>query len=457
MATIAAGNHLEVYVPVACSVTVTPGIGGVVDFGCSSPGGQLAPAGRRIHTATSVDVPSGSTLFLRAEGADAEYSEPIAGAGWSDSTGTALVRPDSSPCVLPVLPASASDYQSSVLNHASSTYKCVGYDDVDGLAFIRDDTGGVLRQGSSSDSWATTAGASWSTNKTLPTSPNAVLYSSVVRMLRFKGKLYLLAKDSVTNLVGVYRCDPAAGNTAFSWSTPVHQMLSTVASALWTCFHADADYLWLGEYGDPTGGPTVWRSADGTTWTQIYTEVGQSPAMRHMHAIASDPYAPGDVYMTLGDGNAARTVLVSHDHGDTWSVLAASATWQAVQISFSSLYVWFAGDSNRGHVWALVRATGALRWVCAGLMKNQAVPAAAASTDQFFHNGYFGTVDPATEEYYFSLVNDGAGGNTAGLCIVPFPGASPVLIDKLATNELPVFIAAGFIWFGKYRRPLHLV
>lgn len=94
MATIAAGNHLEVYVPVACSVTVTPGIGGVVDFGCSSPGGQLAPAGRRIHTATSVDVPSGSTLFLRAEGADAEYSEPIAGAGWSDSTGTALVRPD---------------------------------------------------------------------------------------------------------------------------------------------------------------------------------------------------------------------------------------------------------------------------------------------------------------------------------------------------------------------------
>jgi hypothetical protein len=75
MATLAKGNEAQVYVPLASTVTVTPGAGGYVDFGCSSPMGSTAPAGRRVYAAENIDVPSGSTVFMRAEVADASYIE----------------------------------------------------------------------------------------------------------------------------------------------------------------------------------------------------------------------------------------------------------------------------------------------------------------------------------------------------------------------------------------------
>ncbi|MCC6530919.1 MAG: hypothetical protein IT531_00080 [Burkholderiales bacterium] len=351
--------------------------------------------------------------------------------------------------------SSVSAFQASLLNHATSSYLFCGADPIDSRVFIRDDTGGILRQATTTDGWATTANFSVSTSKGLPTTPNAVLYSGVVKIIRFGASLYLLSKDSVTNLYGVYRAAPASGNTAFSWSAPLKQMTDASATALYPCFSADATYMYLAEYGDPTGGPTVWRSADGDTWTQIYTEVGQGTPMRHAHAIAPDPHNAGHLWMTLGDGNANRTVLRSTDYGDTWSTFEVSASWQAVQISFSQQYIYFAGDSQRGHVWVVDRRNTQKYWVCAGLAKNMGVPAAAASTDSFYANGYFGVVDPATDEYYFSLINDGAGGNTPGLFFVPFHGAAPVLLDKLASNATPVDIFQGFLWYGKSRRPVH--
>lgn len=81
MATIAAGNHVEVYVPLAGGLFITPGTGGYVDFGCSSPSGETAPEGRRMYAAASIDVPAGSTVFLRAEGEDATYTEPPTAGG----------------------------------------------------------------------------------------------------------------------------------------------------------------------------------------------------------------------------------------------------------------------------------------------------------------------------------------------------------------------------------------
>lgn len=353
--------------------------------------------------------------------------------------------------------SSASAFQASLLNHASSTYIAVGFDATDSRVFIRDDTNGALKQATSTDAWATTANFSVSNSKGLPASPNAVLYSTVVKIIRFGASLYLLAKDNVTNLYGIYRAAPASGNNAFSWSDPLHQFLTTAATGFATCFNADSAYMYLAEYGDPTDGPTAWRSADGTTWTQIYTETAQGTPMRHIHAIAPDPYNAGHVWMTLGDGDANREVLKSTDYGSTWETFEGSANWQAVQISFSSGYIYFASDSQRGHVWVMDRRNNQKYWICAGLAKNMSVPGAATVTDTFYVNGYAGCVDPSTDEYYFSLINDGAGGNTAGLFYVPFHGSPPVLIDKLATNATPVGIFQGFIWYGKSRRPLHSV
>lgn len=81
MATIAAGNHVEVYVPLAGDITITPGTGGYVEFGCSSPSGESAPEGRRLYAAAAIAIPAGSTMFLRAEGEDATYTDPATGGG----------------------------------------------------------------------------------------------------------------------------------------------------------------------------------------------------------------------------------------------------------------------------------------------------------------------------------------------------------------------------------------
>ena len=376
----------------------------------------------------------------------------------TDSSGnvTGLVGPGGLVQGTPRMIAGDSSYQASILNHATNSYDFCGYDAVDSTVFIKDTSGGVLRQGTSSDAWEAQANATFTGNKTLPTSPNAVLYTGIAKIIRFKNQLYLLAKDSVTNLYGIYRTDPTPGATAFTWSAPLKQMTSSAATALYTGLDADASYMYLGEYGDPVGGPTVWRSADGDTWTQIYTEIGGSGgSQRHMHAIAADPYNAGHVWMTLGDANAPRETMRSIDYGTTWTLVTASSKYQGVQISFSPSWVYIAGDSQRGIAMAVRRSDNAIFWASSGSFKNLPVVAPAAVSDSWYHNAWIGVVDPLTGEYYCSANDSSAGGNTPGVFCVPYPGATPVLIEKPGSIASPIAIAAGFLWFGKYRRKLH--
>ncbi len=376
----------------------------------------------------------------------------------TDTSGnvTGLVGPGGLIQGLPRMISGDSNYQASILNHAANSYDFCGYDSVDSVVFIKDTTGGILRQGTTSDAWETQANATFTGNKTLPTSPNAVLYTGIVKIIRFKGKLYLLAKDSVTNLTGIYRTDPTPGATAFTWSAPLKQMMSSTATGLYTVFDADDSYMYLGEYGDPVGGPTVWRSADGDTWTQIYTEIGGAGGnQRHMHAIAADPYNAGHVWMTLGDANAPREIMRSVDYGTTWTLVTASSKYQGVQISFSPSWVHIAGDSQRGIVMAVRRSDNTIFWASSGSFKNLPVVAPAAVSDSWYYNAWYGVVDPITGEYYCTANDASAGGNTPGLFCVPFPGAAPLLVEKTASITSPVDIAAGFLWFGKYRRKLH--
>lgn len=76
MPTIASDNSAEVYVPLASSVTFTPGTGGFIRFGCSTPGDDAAPAPRLIYAAETISIPAGSMMFIEAVNADATYTDP---------------------------------------------------------------------------------------------------------------------------------------------------------------------------------------------------------------------------------------------------------------------------------------------------------------------------------------------------------------------------------------------
>lgn len=61
MPTIAAGNTAEIYVPLACSVTFTPGTNGRIEFSCSSPS-NTAPDPRVLIQAATIDIPAGTAV-----------------------------------------------------------------------------------------------------------------------------------------------------------------------------------------------------------------------------------------------------------------------------------------------------------------------------------------------------------------------------------------------------------
>jgi hypothetical protein len=228
-------------------------------------------------------------------------------------------------------------------------------------------------------------------------------------------------------------------------------MGSTGATSMYFSMSADANYIYVAEYGDPTGGPTLYRSGDGTTWTSIYTEVGQSPAQRHIHAVAADPFNTGHVWMTLGDANAQREILRSVDNGNTWTVVTGASAWQGVQISFAERWVYIAGDSSRGHLIVVDRETNTPYFASCGLVSNISVPAPSALGDSFYVQAWIGAVDPLTGAYYFSANDPSGGGNTPGVFMVPSVGKQPVLIGKVSSAMSPVEIYGGYLWVGKYK------
>lgn len=233
--------------------------------------------------------------------------------------------------------------------HATQQYIVIGVDPVDNLLYANDSTNGVLRQ--SAD-----YGVTWSNSKGTPTN---VAVNTFARVVRFGGHIYTIGRDSVANAYKVYRAPAAAGNAAFTW-TEVHSMTAGFNGGVVNTIAAGSQYLYVGDYGDPTGGPSIWRSPDGTTWTRIY---GPNPALRHLHAIAEDPHNPGHVWFTMGDGFSANNILFSDDHGTTITAVAPNGEgWQAVDITFTDDLVWFAGDMNGGSVFVCDRDTKTFKW-----------------------------------------------------------------------------------------------
>ncbi|RYF58704.1 MAG: hypothetical protein EOO27_11725, partial [Comamonadaceae bacterium] len=148
----------------------------------------------------------------------------------------------------------------------------VGFDEVAGLGYFA------------------TTGLYSSTNNTSLTTltlpPSVSSGADVGKVVRFGANVYCIAKDS-SGFVKVFRSAPAAPDV--SWTA----VLTTAGNdkigpafnkSTWS---TGTNYLFHVEYGDPSGGPKGYRSADGTTWETVLT---QDSSLRHYHAIAADPY-----------------------------------------------------------------------------------------------------------------------------------------------------------------------
>jgi hypothetical protein len=325
---------------------------------------------------------------------------------------------------------------------AGGAYLARGIDNTDNVLWVADSGGGTLRQ---SSDW----GATFSASKGLPANVPA---SSVAKMLRHKDFVYLYGKDTSTGLLGVYRSQPAIGAAQFSWSGPLVTQDPSVTSSQSTVFASDGTYLFLGDYGDPKGGPRVVRSSDGADWT---TSFARDPAIRHVHCIAGDPYNDGHVWMTLGDGGA-KIIVKSTDHGATWSTVTTDFGWQGVQLSFDPNWVYIAGDQSSYTYQVVDRASGNSRVASPNWHHYIQPPGADQSTARYLSNSYMGAVDPGTG-FYYCVANDTAStGTWMGMFYAPGVGHPLQILDRggaaISMNG-EVFIAGGYVHSGAWRHP----
>lgn len=238
-------------------------------------------------------------------------------------------------------------YERRMMFDATATFQnqgrgaafAIGVDEVDNLGWF-----------------STTSLFSSTNNQSLTTqaSPANVTATSMAAVVRFGANIYLQAIDSTSGLSKIYRSIPPSAGTV-SW-TPVLSMAGTgtigpmLSKSSWA---TGTNYLYAGDYGDPSGGPSLWRSADGTTWTKV---LGPVAGLRHFHAVAADPYAPGVVYLTAGDGQG-KVLAKSTDSGATWTWVITNDAVQSVQISFDQNWIWLAGDQGGSvSVWVVDRA-----------------------------------------------------------------------------------------------------
>lgn len=177
--------------------------------------------------------------------------------------------------------------------------------------------------------------------------PEGVTQSNMgnAKIVWFRGTYYLSALSSGrASLWRVTDPNPTNGE-GWSWSGILKQGVSG-ATVMGPAFNSDGEYLYWGEYGSPTGGPTLYRSIDGRTWEPCLTVPNPT---NHCHGINADPFQPGHIYATFGDASQLKHMR-SENYGapGTWSELpnTSSVTWQAVQISFTKDHVYYGSDSN---------------------------------------------------------------------------------------------------------------
>lgn len=221
---------------------------------------------------------------------------------------------------------------------------------------------------------STDFGATLSSNKTLPSGVTDGF--SLYNVVRFKTLWAMIAKDT-TGVYKVYTATAVTGNTALTWTAV--KTLATNATNIQGCIgvSASGNTLLVAEYsGTPniTGGPSIYRTTDGTTWSTVTTQA----SARHFHGVWEDPYNAGTWYALLGDGTTTP-VLKSVNDGVTWAAVSSIGTgWDGVSMSFSPNYVWCTGDvislTNVAPFYVFDRATGTPQVGCTSGPQSIAVP-----------------------------------------------------------------------------------
>jgi hypothetical protein len=299
-------------------------------------------------------------------------------------------------------------------------------------------------------------GTTWTNGAT--TAPGTT-NTSVQKFVTFGAYVYVMATDSTSGQVGIYRSTNVSAPASWSWSAALVQTPVGIEGKS-TVFNAGSQYLFLGEYESDgvdiaaLGGPQLLRSADGVTWETVW---GRDATVKHIHGVYEDPYNPGHIYMTLGDNSTPHSVLRSTSHGaaGTWVpiITGGDNNWQSVQISFSPDWVWLASDRAGFNVAVFNRTDLVPYSVAVNNPALLAVPGAAVVTDRFYSIGYLGAVDPATGVFYLSQSDTSTTGNTFGHFYLPQMGGRLELLDfwktgtaGYLTNE--VFVANGYVFMG---------
>lgn len=274
-----------------------------------------------------------------------------------------------------ILPQVNQAYAAGTNNRAAGqagSYNVIGFDSVNTIGgvpapYCQDAGNGLLRLCLTFD--ANGAPATWSTGKTLPTGTQ---WFNTIRVLTFKGNLYLLTVEDASSLPAVYQATPTSGSSALVWTKVLTGTAGsgTILSRP-TCIAADANFIYYADYGDPTGGPQVYRSSDGTTWNSVATFAG----IRHVHAIAPDPNNLGTVWIAMGDG-VTNPNRYSTDFGATWTALPLQngSAVQCTDISFTSTDAWLCDDTSYVTAVVVDKATKTWKVGSAGFHGNLAVP-----------------------------------------------------------------------------------
>lgn len=322
----------------------------------------------------------------------------------------------------------------------------IGHDPVDGITFF---TGGAATIYLSNN-----AGTSRGNDKVAPPGTAA---NTARSMVRHKGHVYAAVIDATSAKVQVYRAAPItninSGGGTFAWSAPL--LVTNADTWITQQLASDGTYIYLAEYGDPVGGPKIYRSASGDqgTWETVY----HSTALRHFHGIYADPYHPGHLYVTGGDNAGLSPTLRSNDYGITWAPIVSDNFRQAVAVSFTEEYVWFSSDGTNGALYLYDRDTGAWSDGAANLPRLTPVPGGAAGAE-FYRIGYNGVVDPETGIYYVVMGNSSAGGTRAGLFYLSHPGGRFELLEVFTEQIDGAMFLAGPRLFvhKKYRERITL-